>query len=118
MNEDINDPDDPTGELKAEANRQLLDLLARDPEAFMRWAQSVPGNLSLWLQDTPLTESQADELRAFILNLAPRACLVQPDMVDVFGIDDEMAEKIIAKLREFGVEPMPIAPGPASPRCK
>jgi hypothetical protein len=117
MNEDINDLDDPTGELKAEANRQLLDLLARDPEAFMLWAQNLPGNLRLWLQDTPLTKNQADDLRGFILSLEPRACLVQPDTVDVFGIDSETAEKIIAKLREFGVEPMPIAPAPL-PRCE
>lgn len=118
MNEDINDLDDPTGELKAEANRQLLDLLARDPEAFMLWAQSVPGDLRLRLENTPLTEGQADDLRGFILSLEPRACLIQPDMVDVFGIDSETTEKIIAKLREFGVEPIPIAPDPPPPRCE
>jgi len=114
MTEDINNPDEPTEEeLTAEINRQLLDLLARDPQAFELLAQNVPGDLRLWLQDTFLTVSQADELRNFILSLEPRACLVQPDVVEVFGVDDKMEEQIIAKLRELGVgRVMPFAPGP------
>jgi hypothetical protein len=79
----------------------------------MLWAQNVPGDLRLRLQDTPLTEDQANDLRRFILSLGPHACFFQPDAVDVFGIDNETTEKIIAKLREFGVERMmPIAPEP------
>jgi hypothetical protein len=63
-----------------------------------------PNHLHAELTESLLTESEADELRSFILSLAPKACLVQPDGLDVFGIDETMADQIIAKLDEIGAK--------------
>jgi hypothetical protein len=61
-----------------------------------------PNHLHAELDGSLLTESEADELRSFILSLAPTACLVQPYGLDVFGVDEAMADQIIAKLDEIG----------------
>lgn len=98
MTEDVNDLDDPSKEEIAAINRKIIDMVASDPGALEALlAQDAPGDLRLWLPDAKLTESQADELRSFILNLEVRACFIQPDLIEVFGISCSRAMRNVEK---------------------